>query len=80
MVQKNPFKDFFGRFAFAIATDEADNPDDILALYEYRDDASNDTGSSDKGQPECYSEPALKDLLSVILNAGREPLIALNAV
>lgn len=46
MVQKNPFKDFFGRLAFAMATGEADDPDDILASYEYRDDAS-DTGSSD---------------------------------
>ena len=45
MVQKNPNKDFFGRLAFTIATGEADDPDDILASYEYRDDAS-DTGSS----------------------------------
>lgn len=80
MVQKNPFGDFFAQLAFAITTGGADDPDDILDSYEYRDDASDDTGSSDEGQPECYSEQVLKELVSVILKAGREPLTALNAV
>ena len=80
MVQENPFKEFFAQLAFAITTGGADDPDDILDSYEYRDDTRDDTGSSGESQPECYSEQALKNLVSVILDAGREPLTALNAV
>lgn len=79
-VQGNISKEVFAQLAFAMTTGHADDPDEILQSYEYRDNDADRTGSSNEIQPEPYREQVLNGFLTAILNTVQAPLTALNTI